>query len=62
MNGIVDFNESPHRNKKVYDIVLTRDAGTNNYRSRIGFNLDPQDIETFTLIFEFYPPERTNIY
>ena len=30
VNGIVDFNESPHQNKKAYRIVLTKDAGTNS--------------------------------
>ena len=61
MNGIVDFNESPHQNKKAYSIVLTKDAGTNNYRSRIGFNLYSLAIGTYTIMFEFYPPEMTNI-
>ena len=61
MNGIVDFNQSPHRNKKAYDIVLTKDAGSNEYRSRIGFNIYPLDIGTYTIVFEFYPPEMTNI-
>ena len=61
VNGIVDFNESPHQNKKAYSIVLTKDAGTNNYRSRIGFNLYSLAIGTYTIVFEFYPPEMTNI-
>ena len=61
VNGIVDFNESPHQNKKAYSIVLAKDAGTNNYRSRIGFNLYSLAIGTYTIVFEFYPPEMTNI-
>ena len=61
VNGIVDFNGSPHQNKKAYSINLTKDAGTNNYRSRIGFNLYSLAIGTYTIMFEFYPPEMTNI-
>ena len=61
VNGIVDFNGSPHQNKKAYSIDLTKDAGTNNYRSRIGFNLYSLAIGTYTFVFEFYPPEMTNI-
>ena len=61
VNGIVDFNGSPHNNKKAYNIVLTKDVGTNDYRSRIGFNIYSLDIGTYTIVFEFYPPEMTNI-
>ena len=62
VNGFVNnFNESPHRNKKAYDITLTKDAGTNNYRSRMGFNLFPLPLGTYTIILEFFPPEMTNI-
>ena len=61
VNGIVNFNGSPHQNKKAYSIVLTKDEGTNNYRSRIGFNIFSLDIGTYTIVFEFYPPEMTNI-
>ena len=61
VNGIVDFNGSPHQNKKAYSINLTKDAGTNNYRSRIGFNLYSLAIGTYAIMFEFYPPEMTNI-
>ena len=61
MNGVTDFSGSPHRNKKAYDITLQMDAGTNNYRSRIGFNIYPIDIGQYTIIFEFFPPEMNNI-
>ena len=61
VTGIVDFSGSPHQNKKAYGIVLTKDVGTNDYRSRIGFNLYPLAIGTYTIVFEFYPPEMTNI-
>ena len=65
-NKVVDgfinnFRESPHRNKKAYSITLQKDAGSNNYRSRIGFNLFPLPLGTYTLVFEFFPPEMTNI-
>ena len=52
VNGIVDFNGSPHQNKKAYSMVLTKDAGTNDYRSRIGFNIYSLDIGTYTIVFE----------
>ena len=61
VNGIVDFNGSPHQNKKAYSMVLTKDVGTNDYRSRIGFNIYSLAIGTYTIVFEFYPPEMTNI-
>ena len=61
VNGFTDFNQSPHRNKKAYSITLEKDSGENNYRSRIGFNLYPLPLGTYTMIFEFYPPEMTNI-
>ena len=31
VNGIADFNGSPHKNKKAYDIDLVYTAGTQNY-------------------------------
>ena len=61
VKGITDFSGSPHQNKKAYSIVLTKDVGTNNYRSRIGFNLYSLAIGTYTIAFEFYPPEMTNV-
>ena len=36
VNGIVDFNGSPHKNKKAYDIDLVYTQGTQNYDSQIG--------------------------
>ena len=61
VNGIVDFNQSPHQNKKAYSITLIKDSGSNDYRSRIGFNIYPLATGTYTIVFEFYPPEMTNI-
>ena len=61
VNGIAAFNQSPHQNKKAYDIILIKDSGSNDYRSRIGFNIYTLAIGTYTIVFEFYPPEMTNI-
>ena len=35
--------------------------GSNDYRSGISFNLYPLDIGTYTMIFEYYWPEPTNV-
>ena len=61
VDAFTDFNESPHKNKKAFEITLQKDAGTNNYRSRMGFNLYPSPLGTYTIIFEYYFPENTNI-
>ena len=61
VNAFTNFNPSPHLNKKAYSIPLQKDAGTNNYRSRMGFNLYQLPLGTYTMIFEFFPPEITNI-
>ena len=41
VEAFTDFNESPHKNKKAFEITLQKDVGTNDYRSRMGFNLYP---------------------
>ena len=61
VEAFTDFNESPHKNKKAFKITLKKDAGTNDYRSRMGFNLYPLPLGTYTIIFEYYFPENTNI-
>ena len=61
VEAFTDFQESPHKNKKAFKITLQKDAGNNNYRSRMGFNLFPLPLGTYTLIFEYYFPEDTNI-
>ena len=61
IGAFTDFNESPHKNKKAFQITLTKDVGTNDYRSRMGFNLYPLPLGTYTIIFEYYFPENTNI-
>ena len=61
VDAFTDFNESPHRNKKAFQITLQKDAGTNNYRSRMGFNLYPLPLGTYTMIFEYFFPEDSGI-
>ena len=61
VEAFTDFNESPHKNKKAFQVTLTKDVGTNDYRSRMGFNLYPLPLGTYTIIFEYYFPENTNI-
>ena len=61
VNGIVDFNGSPHKNKKAYDIDLVYTSGTQNYNSKIGINLYPLSIGKYTIIMEYYFPEDRNI-
>ena len=61
VNGIADFNGSPHKNKKAYDIDLVYTAGTQNYNSKIGINLYPLPIGKYTVIMEYFFPEDRNI-
>ena len=61
VNGIQDFNGSPHKNKKAYDIDLIYTSGTQNYDSKIGINLYPLPFGKFTIIMEYYFPEDINI-
>ena len=61
VHGIQDFNGSPHKNKKAYDIDLICTSGTRNYDSKIGINLYPLPVGKFTIIMEYYFPEDINI-
>ena len=62
VNGFENnFRESAHQNKKAYAITMTKDSGSNDYRSGISFNIYPLPIGTFTMIFEYYFPESTNV-
>ena len=61
VEDFADFDQSPHKNKKAYKVILQRDVGSNNYRSRMGFNLNPLPLGTYTMIFEYHPPQNTNI-
>ena len=56
------FRASAHQNKKAYSITMIKDTdGSNDYRSGISFNIYPLPIGTFTMIFEYYWPESTNV-
>ena len=57
VHGIVDFNGSPHKNKKAYDIDLVYTPGTQNYDSQIGINLYPLPIGKYTVVMEYYYPD-----
>ena len=61
VNGIQDFNGSPHKNKKAYSIDLVHTPGTQNYDSKIGINLYSLPIGKYTIIMEYYFPEDINI-
>ena len=63
VTGIVDFAASPHEiNKKAYEFTLVKDTdGSNDYRSRIGFNLYSLPLGYYTIIVEYMPPEMTNV-
>ena len=61
VHGIQDFNGSPHKNKKAYDIDLIYTSGTRNYDSKIGINLYPLPVGKFTIVMEYYFPEDINI-
>ena len=57
-----NFRESAHQNKKAYSITMIKDTdGSNDYRSGISFHIYPLPIGTFTMIFEYYWPESTNV-
>ena len=51
VDAYTDFNGSPHKNKKAYQLSLQKDSGSNDYRSRMGFNLYPLPLGTYTVIF-----------
>ena len=61
VNGIQDFNGSPHKNKKAYSIDLVYTPVTQNYDSKIGINLYSLPIGKYTIIMEYYFPEDINI-
>ena len=61
VNGIQDFNGSPHKNKKAYIIDLVYTPGTQNYDSKIGINLYSLPIGKYAIIMEYYFPEDINI-
>ena len=61
VNGIVDFNLSPHKNKKAYSIDLVYTSGTQNYDSQIGINIFSLPVGKYSIIMEYFWPEDTGI-
>ena len=61
VNGVVDFNGSPHKNKKAYSIDLVYTTGTQNYDSKIGINIFTLPVGKYTIIMEYYFPEDTGV-
>ena len=57
INGINRFAGSRHQfDNNVYHFTVVKDAGSNSYRSRIGFNMHPFLFGYYTLVVEFLPP------
>ena len=62
VSGITRFDASIHQNdKNAYRITLIKDLGSNNYRSRIGFNLGSLPIGYYTFVCEFFPIVMSNV-
>jgi len=63
VQGIVDFPESPHQiNKKAYSLKLLFQKGSSNqYQSRIGFNLYKLPIGHYTMVVEWFPPQMNHV-
>ena len=63
VTGIVDFTASPHQiKKKAYEFTLVKDTdGSNDYRSRIGFNLFKLPLGYYTFVVEYFPPEMNSV-
>ena len=62
VTGIAPFDASIHQNdKNAYRITLIKDLGSNDYRSRIGFNLGSLSIGYYTFVCEFFPIVMSNV-
>ena len=61
VHAFADFNNSPHKNKKAYDIDMVYSPGAQTYNSKFGVNLYSLDIGKYTIIMEYYYPEDLNI-
>ena len=62
IHALVDFDNSPHKNKKAYDIDMVYSPGAQTYNSKFGVNLYPLDsVGKYTIIMEYYYPEDLNI-
>ena len=62
VNGIVDFNGSPHKNKKAYSVDMIYSPGMKYYDSKIGINIFQLAIGKYTLIMEYYFSENIQIH
>ena len=62
VTGIVGFDGSIHQmNKNTYRLALVKDSGSDDYRSRIGFNLGSLPIGYYTFVCEFCPVVMSNV-
>ena len=61
--GISDFPESPHQiNKKTFQLNLLFEKGSSNqYQSRLGFNLYKLPVGYYTMVVEWFPPEMNEL-
>ena len=61
IHGINNYNNSIHfYNKKAYSVTVTRTPGSNNYDSIISFNTLSLDDNGYSLIIEWFHPEKFN--
>ena len=61
VHGLVDFDLSPHVNKKAFDIDVVYTSGSKRYNSKIGVNLYPLPTGNYTLVMEYFFPENISI-
>ena len=61
--NISHFTGSPHSiDKNAYLLTLIKDGdGSNQYRSRIGFDIFSLPLGFYTLVVEFFPPDMQNV-
>ena len=61
VDGIGDLKKSPHKvNKKAYNLKLTKHS-SNNYVSRLGFNMYKLPEGEYTICVEFLPVTMANV-
>ena len=61
VHGITVFNESPHKNKKAYNVDMVYTTGLQYYDSKIGINLYSLPIGKYSVVMEYYFSEDINI-
>ena len=58
-----DVEKVAHRlNKKALSITLQNDVQTVSYSARLGLDMSSLAVGDYTLVMEFYWPEKFNIY